>query len=124
METIASARGWSGSTAFTRTARTGCLTSASRPAATMTNLNYASWPIAGSNPHQKGDASRLPNPALPKIKDKLLRAFPDALPADELNTRIDELFVPTATNALPQTASEFQSWRSAKLAELRRIVFR
>src|SRR5262249_4454835 len=46
------------------------------------------------------------------------------LPADELNTKIDELFVRTATNMLPQTASEFQSWRTAKLAELQRIVFR
>jgi len=46
------------------------------------------------------------------------------LPADELNTKIDELFVPIATNALPKTAEELQRWRANRLAELRRIVFR
>ena len=66
----------------------------------------------------------MTEPDLPKIEGKLLRAFPDELPADELNTKIDEVFVPAATNALPQTAAEFQSWRGAKLSELRRIVFR
>ena len=61
---------------------------------------------------------------MPIIEGKQLRAFPDALPADEVNTRIDELFVPMATNALPKTAEEFQGWRKDRLAELRRIVFR
>src|SRR5947208_16965784 len=54
----------------------------------------------------------------------MLRVFPEELPGGELNTKIDELFVPAATNTLPQTASEFQSWREGRLAELRRLVFR
>jgi cephalosporin-C deacetylase-like acetyl esterase len=72
----------------------------------------------------KNDDSPVTEPELPPIEGKLLRVFPDELPADELNTKIDELFVPMATNALPRTATEFQSWRKSKLAELRRIVFR
>lgn len=76
------------------------------------------------NRHIKGDDSPVTEPDLPKIEGKLLRAFPEELPPDELNTRIDELFVPAASNSLPQTPGEFQAWRTAKLAELRRIVFR
>jgi cephalosporin-C deacetylase-like acetyl esterase len=76
------------------------------------------------NRHLKGDDSPVTEPELPKIEGKLLRAFPDELPTDELNTKIDELFVPMATNPLPQSAQEFQSWRVAKLSALRRIAFR
>ena len=72
----------------------------------------------------KGDDSPVTEPDLPAIDGKLLRVFPEELPADELNTKIDEWFVPAATNALPQTAAQFQSWRATKLAELRRIAFR
>jgi dienelactone hydrolase len=77
------------------------------------------------NRHLKGDNSPVTEPELPKIEGKLLRAFPDELPADELNTRIDEFFVPlAATNSLPTTATEFASWQKRKVDELRRIVFR
>ena len=75
------------------------------------------------NRHLKGDDSPVTEPHLPEIEGKLLRAFPDNLPADELNTKIDESFVPLADNTPPSPA-EFPSWRAAKLAELRRIVFR
>ena len=76
------------------------------------------------NRHLKGDNSPVTEPELPKIDGKLLRAFPDELPADELNTKIDEYFVPLATNTRPQTAAELDSLRTRKLAELNRIVFR
>lgn len=76
------------------------------------------------NRHLKNDNSPVTEPELPKIEGKLLRAFPDELPADQLNTKIDELFVPVATNALPTSAPELESWRTAKLTELNRIVFR
>lgn len=77
------------------------------------------------NRHLKGDNSPVTEPELPKIEGKLLRAFPDELPTDELNTRIDEFFVPPAgTNSLPTTATEFATWQNGKLNELRRIVFR
>ena len=78
---------------------------------------WITWHLQGSN-------APVTEPELPIIEGKQLRAFPDALPADEVNTRIYELFVPMATNALPKTAEEFQGWRKDRLAELRRIVFR
>ena len=76
------------------------------------------------NRHLKGENPPVTEPELPPIEGRLLRAFPEQLPADELNTKIDELFVAEATNSPPQTADAFQSWRRDKLAELRRIVFR
>jgi cephalosporin-C deacetylase-like acetyl esterase len=76
------------------------------------------------NRHLKDDNSPVTEPELPKIEGKLLRVFPDELPADELNTKIDEVFVPLATNALPQSAEQFQQWREARLTELERLVFR
>jgi cephalosporin-C deacetylase-like acetyl esterase len=76
------------------------------------------------NRHLKGDDAPVTEPELPKIDGSQLRVFPEALPSDELNTKIDEIFVPTASNALPATADAFQSWRTAKQAELRRLVFR
>jgi cephalosporin-C deacetylase-like acetyl esterase len=71
----------------------------------------------------KGDDKPVTEPELPKIDGKDLRAFPGELPADELNTKIDESFVPLAANAAP-TKNEFESWRRAKIAELRRVAFR
>jgi len=71
----------------------------------------------------KGDDSPVTEPDLPKIEGKDLRAFPDDLPFDELNTKIDEVFVPLATKSLPKTATELTSWREGKMAELRRSVF-
>src|SRR5262249_13868581 len=76
------------------------------------------------NRHLKGDDSPVTEPELTKIEGKQLRAFPEQLPADERNTKIDESFVPMATNRLPQTFKEFDSWRQIKIAELRRLVFR
>ena len=78
---------------------------------------WIAWHLQGSN-------APVTEPELPTIEGKQLRAFPDVLPPDEVNTRIDELFVPMATNALPKTAEEYQEWRKDRLAELRRIVFR
>ena len=76
------------------------------------------------NRHLKGEEGPVTEPDVPKIDGKLLRAFPDELPADELNTRIDEVFVPQPTNALPQTADAHQAWRARTMRELQRIVFR
>lgn len=72
----------------------------------------------------KGDNTPVTEPVLPRIDGRLLRVFPDGLPADEINTRVDELFVPTARRPEPRTRGEFESARSAALAELRRRVFR
>ena len=71
----------------------------------------------------KGEDKPVTEPELPPFEGKLLRAFPEELPADEINTKIDESFVPLAADSLPSTAAEYQSWRSAKVSELTRIVF-
>jgi dienelactone hydrolase len=54
-----------------------------------------------------------------------LRVFPaDAdLPKDELNTKIDQEFVPMATVQTPR-AGEFEIWRKGLLEELHRVTFR
>ncbi|MBN2476159.1 MAG: prolyl oligopeptidase family serine peptidase [Pirellulales bacterium] len=53
-----------------------------------------------------------------------LRVFPEDsdLPADELNTTIDEHFVPIADVA-PPGEGEFETWKGALQKELRRITF-
>jgi dienelactone hydrolase len=58
------------------------------------------------------------------IDPERLRVFPsDAdIPKDELNTTIDEHFVPTAKVAAPESG-EFETWKSNLLAELRRVSF-
>lgn len=63
--------------------------------------------------------------AMHPIPPERLRAFPtDAdIPADQLNTKIDESFVPRGEPALP-TAGEFPAWKDALLAELKRVSFR
>ena len=76
------------------------------------------------NWHLRGTNAPVTEPELPRFDGPQLRAFPDDLPGDELNSKIDELFVPMATNALPKTVGEYQSWREDRLAELRRLVFR
>jgi dienelactone hydrolase len=59
------------------------------------------------------------------IEPTRLRVFPtDAdLPADQLNTRIDELFVPLAAVELP-SQEHFSDWQRALRAELRRVALR
>lgn len=71
----------------------------------------------------KNDDSSVTEPEFSKIEGRDLRAFPADLPADEINTKIDEVFVPLAEKKIPQNASEFTSWRETKLKELKRLVF-
>jgi hypothetical protein len=73
--------------------------------------------------HLKGTNAAVTEPPLPLFSGTQLRAFPEALPADELNTRIDELFVPLATNTVPRTVEAFETWRRDRIAALRRLVF-
>jgi cephalosporin-C deacetylase-like acetyl esterase len=76
------------------------------------------------NRHLQGTNPPVAEPELPKIDGPQLRAFPEELPADELNTKIDESFVPLANTPLPTGKSDFNSWQASKVAELRRITFR
>lgn len=72
----------------------------------------------------KNDNSPVTEPDLPKFDGKELRVFPDEPPSDQLNTRIDELFVAGASNAIPGTRGEFRSWQRDRLAEIERVAFR
>jgi dienelactone hydrolase len=64
------------------------------------------------------------NRSYPVAIDRL-RVFPtdSDLPKEELNTTIDEHFVPKAQVALP-TAASFETWKTHLLSELRRVTFR
>ncbi len=59
------------------------------------------------------------------IEPEKLRVFPrdSDLPADEINTTIDRHFVPLAKVPAPSDG-EFAGWKTALLAELRRVSFR
>jgi cephalosporin-C deacetylase-like acetyl esterase len=87
------------------------------------------------NAHLKGDAREITdsevdivsegsNPGKYAIAPEELRVFPtDAdLPRDELNTKIDEHFVPIAKVAPPE-AGKFDVWKKPILAELKRVTF-
>ncbi|MCZ7636386.1 MAG: hypothetical protein M5U12_10410 [Verrucomicrobia bacterium] len=88
-----------------------------KPELRLMAYRWIAWHLQGTN-------APVTEPALPPIEGNQLRVFPGELPADELNTTIDESFVPMATRALPGTAGDFQVWRADRLAELRRLVFR
>lgn len=87
------------------------------------------------NSHLQGDASPIDdseidivseggNPGPYPIPPEKLRVFPtDAdLPSDELNTTIDERFVPLASVPSPEKG-QFEEWKQPLLAELRRVSF-
>jgi dienelactone hydrolase len=59
------------------------------------------------------------------IEPERLRVFPEDsdLPQDELNTTIDEHFVPMA-EVPPPSDGELEAWKAALTAELRRVAFR
>lgn len=58
------------------------------------------------------------------IEPEILRVFPQDsdIPKDELNTTIDQHFVPIAKVAIP-AKGEFESWKQSLRSELKRIVF-
>jgi len=60
----------------------------------------------------------------PIVEGKLLRAFPGELPADQVNTKIDQLFVPKADVPAPDTPDHLAALRRKLLAQLRETTFR
>ncbi len=85
------------------------------------------------NTHLKGDSRPVDDPEIglsagdpktPLIPREELRVFPaeSDIPADQINTRIDELFVPRASPALPEPG-QHSAWREKLLAELSRVCF-
>jgi cephalosporin-C deacetylase-like acetyl esterase len=65
-------------------------------------------------------------PPLPKLEGKELRVFPDDkdLPADRLNGKIDETFVPRAHVKPPENLEQFRRWQDELLEQLRAKSFR
>jgi cephalosporin-C deacetylase-like acetyl esterase len=76
------------------------------------------------NRHLKNDTGQVSEPELPKIEGKQLRAFPDQLPADEINTKIDRLFISTPVHPVPSDRGAYLVWREKTMTELKRLVFR
>jgi dienelactone hydrolase len=85
------------------------------------------------NAHLKGDARPIEDseidvvsegnrPGAYPIAPEKLRAFPGDLPADELNTKIDESFVPMASVPAPE-AGKFEAWKKPLVEELKRVSF-
>lgn len=88
------------------------------------------------NTHLKGDGREVTDsdvdvvdsaegmPVRP-IEPKKLRVFPEDadIPKDQLNTTIDQSFVPAAVVSVP-AAGQFESWKATLLKELRRVAFR
>lgn len=75
------------------------------------------------NKHLKGDNSPVTEPELRPEEGQNLRAFPNELPADEINSKIDESFVPLHSGKLPTSKEQFATWRDTQLSELRRLSF-
>ncbi len=87
------------------------------------------------NAHLKGDSQEINDSEIDVVSEgrdagtnpitpEKLRVFPtDAdLPAGQLNTTIDEIFVPMAKVRSPE-AGKFEEWKKPLLAELRRVSF-
>jgi dienelactone hydrolase len=62
-------------------------------------------------------------PAEPLLQPQQLRVF-EKLPDGEINTKIQETFVPTASPSVPQTAADWTTMRDGWMKALREKVFR
>jgi dienelactone hydrolase len=62
----------------------------------------------------------------PKIEGKDLRVFPEDkdLPKDQINDRVDEMFVPVADVKLPTKKEDFAAWKTGLIKKLRETSFR
>ncbi|MGE3819292.1 MAG: alpha/beta hydrolase family protein, partial [Isosphaeraceae bacterium] len=65
----------------------------------------------------RGDEKSYP------IPPSQLRAFPSAFPSDQINTSVDQVFVPAVSVSLPADG-EFPAWRKTLVESLRRQTFR
>jgi dienelactone hydrolase len=78
------------------------------------------------NKHLKQDTGPVKDADFPKIEGKDLRVFPEDkdLPKDQINDRVDEVFVPVAEVKLPAKAEEFKEWKAGLVKKLRQTSFR
>src|SRR5262249_9849680 len=81
--------------------------------------------FAWINKHVKGDTGPVKDADFEPLPGKELRVFPEDkdVPADALNAKIDETFVPRAKVALPE-AGKYDEWRKGLMKELRERSFR
>jgi len=76
------------------------------------------------NRHLKGEEFDIAAPAVPFFEPEQLRVFQE-LPADQLNTKIQETFVPMASApSVPQSSQEWTTMRDGWMQNLRAKVFR
>jgi dienelactone hydrolase len=61
----------------------------------------------------------------PKIEGKDLRVFPEDkdLPKDQINDRVDEVFVPKAEVKVPEKKEEFKEWKAGTVKRLEDLCF-
>jgi len=71
----------------------------------------------------KGQDSEVTEPEVPPFPEEELRVFPDELPPDEINTKIDESFVPVGRPALPESPGELAAWQEGLRERLRQFCF-
>ncbi len=77
-----------------------------------------------SRPVTDPDAGLGPDAKTPRIPFKDLRVFPEDadIPKDQLNTKIDETFVPAA-KVDPPKPEEFEAWRTGLLDQVKKACF-
>ena len=77
------------------------------------------------NKHLKDDAGPVKDADFPKIDGKDLRVFPEDkdLPKDQVNDRVDELFMPRADVKLPKP-EDFKEWKAELVKKLRETSVR
>jgi dienelactone hydrolase len=78
------------------------------------------------NHHLRGTDELIDKPAIKYFEPEQLRVFSDKLPADEINTKIDEVFVAKADSLAqtPRQAGGLAEFSSNRLKDLRRLSFR
>jgi cephalosporin-C deacetylase-like acetyl esterase len=75
------------------------------------------------NKHIKNDTSPVKDADFKPYAGEELRAFPEDLPADQINSKVDSVFVPRVRPKLPE-AGKFDDWKRALLHELQDKSFR
>ena len=73
------------------------------------------------NQQLRGDNTPVTEPVLRPFEGRELRAFRGDLPKDEINTRVDELFVRRASSFQGTRREEFLEWQSRTLGEIKRL---
>jgi len=78
------------------------------------------------NKHLKKATGPVKDADFPKIEGKDLRVFPEDkdLPKDQINDRVDEVFVPVADVKLPNPRQNFAAWKVEMIKRLREKSFR